>query len=155
MNPGRPDRLRLLRLLHRLRSGAREEEGSLALVMLILLIGLALGAVLIPTVLTQDRSTVFVASRENSLAAAQGGIDVVVGRIRASYTDNGGDPKQLPCATAVNPTTGVVGSPNTARYSVTVSYFTVDPVQNPGAKAMICVQNRGTYDLATGTTVPG
>ena len=148
--------------LDRLRSGAEQEEGSLALVMLILLIGLALGAVLVPTVLTQDRSTVFVASRENSLAAAQGGINVIVGRIRASFAGTSvGDPRRLPCAapatptTPANPTTGVIGSPNTARYSVTVSYFTVDPVQNPGTVPMICVQNRGTFDLATGTTVPG
>lgn len=144
----------LARAVRRVREAGRSEEGSLPLVMLIFLIGLALGAVLIPMVLTQDRSTVFVASRENSLAAAQGGIDVIVGRIRASSAAGAGDPSRIPCSPAAAPTTGVVGTPNTSRYSVSVVYYTVDPVLNPSATPMLCVPNRGTFDVATGRTVP-
>lgn len=140
--------------LRRTMERTRTDEGSLPLVMLIFLIGLALGAVLIPVVLTQDRSTVFVASSENSLAAAQGGIDVMVGRIRASVAGGSGDPSRIPCAPPATPTTGVMGTPNTSRYSVSVTYYTVDPVVNPSSAPMLCIPNRGTFDVATGRTVP-
>jgi len=137
-----------------IRDGLRDDEGSLPMVMLVMLIGLALGAVLVPTVLVQDRATVFVASRENSLAAAQAGIDVVVGRIRTATAGGTGVPAKIPCAAAASPLTGVVGTPNVAGYSVSVTYYVNDPVANPGSAAMLCVANRGTYDPATGRTVP-
>lgn len=133
-------------------SPARQDEGSLPMVMLIMLIGLAMGSVLVPMLLNQVRSTVFVASRENSLAAAQAGIDVVVSRIRAATDGTKGNPTLLPCAppprhqSSGAPMTGAVGTPNPATYSATVEYYVVDPVRTPTAPPMLCVTNRGTFD---------
>lgn len=132
--------------------------------MLVMMVGLAMTAVIVPILITQDRSTVFVASREQSLAAAQTGLDVVVGRIRAANVSGSGDTRLIPCAPADNPVTGAVGTPNsgsTATYRATVTYYIADPVANPGTPPMICIPNGGTYDPTTatgtgsGTFVPG
>ncbi len=130
-----------------------DERGSLPLVMLIMMVGLAMAALVVPILLTQDRSTVFVASRVDSLAAAQTGVDVLTGRIRAATASGAGDSTRIPCAPERAPLTGGVGAPGTGRYSVWVAYYVVDPVQNPGATPMLCVPNRGTYTAET--TTPG
>jgi hypothetical protein len=89
--------------------------------MLLILVGMSLSALLAPMVLTQVASTRLDARRVHALNAAQAGLDVALGHVRAA-TDSAGNGAlvRLPCA----PLTGRVGAGGTATYEVTVSYFT-------------------------------
>lgn len=143
---------------------ARGERGSLPMVMLVVLIGMALGAVLVPVLVTQIRSSSFLTSRQDDLAAAQSGVDFVVGRIRAAAPNGTGDSSRIPCASSGvasgpgSPITGTVGSPGTGAYRVTVQYYLKDPVVNPGQNPMTCVPGKGPYTPGAdtnGTVTPG
>ncbi len=125
------------------------------------MVGLALAAALLPTMIVQDRATVFDGTRMDNLAAAQAGVDVVVGDIRAATTTAGvGTAAKLPCTTPNTPITGPVnGTGGKATYSAVVSYFGLDPIVNPPPPkgtntAMICVNGAGTYDTTSATYVP-
>lgn len=117
-----------------------DERGSLAMAMMAVLVGATLGALILPMVISQNKSTRFDITRVHSLSAAQAGIDVVVGRIRSSTkTVNGtvtGDPSTLPC--------GVTGSANDGgAYTVTVAYWRDSP--SAGGSALKCRAGYGTY----------
>ncbi len=129
------------------------ERGSMAILLMVMLVGLVLSALLVPMIITQDRTTRFDSTRVQALDAAQSGIDVTLGSIRSSQTGAIGDSSKLPCG----PQTGVVNSNGVAAYSVVVEYFTFDPVSEPypSPNAMKCVSGYGTYDPASGTTTPG
>ncbi len=117
---------------------ASDESGSMAIVMLITIIGLMLSAVLLPILITQDRTTRFTSTRVEALGAAEAGIDVAAGRIRAGITVG------LPCTDTV-PITGNVDTPilggtppvltgpqpDVATYTVTIEYFSFNPVREP------------------------
>lgn len=138
---------------------AADERGSLPVVILVMMIGLAMTAVTLPMLLTQIRTTTFGVSRQNSLDAAQSGIDVVLGRIRdATNASGSGNPSKLPCYTKTatantGPATGTVGAPSTESYKAWVDYYVVDPL-SPGATPMTCVPGSGPYTTnSSGTTV--
>ncbi|QNK80360.1 ricin-type beta-trefoil lectin domain protein [Nakamurella sp. PAMC28650] len=136
--------------------GADDERGSMAILLMVMLVGLMLSALLVPMIITQDRTTRFDSTRVQALDAAQAGIDVTVGTIRGSVTGAGtaviGDSSKLPCG----PVSGVVNSNGPAAYSVVVEYFTFDPVNEPypSSNTMKCVNGYGTFDPGTGTTTP-
>ncbi len=137
--------------LRRRRLDLADDRGSLPMALLLIMVGLALAAALLPTMIVQDRATVFDGSRTDNLGAAQAGVDVVVGQIRAATTTPGGtagNAQALPCTTT--PITGSVNSVGRATYSVTVAYYTVDPIaaaaNGTTATKMKCVQGYGTYD---------
>jgi hypothetical protein len=132
----------------------RDERGSLPLVMVMIMVGLAVSAVLIPSIITQDRSTVFDRTHMQSLSAAQAGIDVILGKIRNATTSGAGDPSQLPCATSSTPITGSVASAGNGAYRVYVTYYVADPVQYPSTTPMLCASGAGTYDTTTGAYTP-
>lgn len=157
--PVRPARLARLRAaVGRRLPEPGDDRGSLPMALLLIMVGMALAAALLPTMIVQDRASVFDGSRMNNLAAAQAGIDVVAGDIRAASTASSsgvvGNVAALPCATSTNPITGVVNGVGNAAYSAYVSYYVVDPVSNPTAKPMLCVAGSGTYDPSTATVVP-
>ena len=136
-----------------------DDRGSMPMALLLIMVGMALAAALLPTMLVQDRATVFDGSRLDNLAAAQAGQDAVIGQFRAAVSAGSGDTTQLPCPTASHPITGRVNTVGKAAYSVYVSYFVNDPVANPPPPAgtnqpMLCVPGDGTYDQATTTYVP-
>jgi hypothetical protein len=137
-----------------------DDRGSLPLALLIIAVGMALAAGILPTLLVQDRATVFDNTRLDNLAAAESGIQVVAGKIRAStLATSVGNAAALPCATAANPITGTVNGTGNAMYSVVVSYFVNDPVANPPPPAgtnqpMVCSPGAGVYDAASGSFVP-
>lgn len=143
---------RLRAALRRRSLDVADDRGSLPMALLLIMVGLALAAALLPTMIVQDRATVFDGSRTDNLGAAQAGVDVVVGQIRAATTTtNGtttGNAQALPCTTT--PLTGSVNGAGRARYSVTVAYYTTDPVaavaNGTTARKMQCVQGYGTYD---------
>ncbi|HKT04235.1 MAG TPA: ricin-type beta-trefoil lectin domain protein [Rugosimonospora sp.] len=147
------------------------ERGSMPLAMLLTLVGMMLSALLVPMVITQVRSTTDDVHRVHALAAAQAGLDVALGHIRAANDGSGnGVLGSLPCG----PLTGSVGVGGTARYQVTITYYNADPrghnstwlaahdincYTGGGADstpAYALLTSQGT-DVATGTigTVPG
>ena len=129
------------------------ERGSMAILMMVVLVGMMLSALLVPMIITQDRSTRFDMTRVQALDAAQSGIDVTLGVLRASVTNGIGDSSKLPCG----PLSGTVNSNSVAAYSVTIEYFTFDPLIEPypTTRAMNCVAGYGTFDTASGATTPG
>lgn len=129
-----------------------DDRGSMSILLLVVLLGLALSALLVPMIITSSRTTTFDKTRVQALDAAQAGIDVTLGAIRTSTDAIGGVSAKLPCG----PGTGVVNGASAASYSVVVEYFTTDPAGQtyPSPNAMKCVTGYGPYDLATGLTTP-
>jgi hypothetical protein len=137
---------------------AQGERGSLPMAVLVMLVGIGLSATFAPMAINQRKATTFDMARVHSLNAAQAGMDVTVGKIRAAIGSQGGDPTKLPCTVSADqstpiPVTGAVGT-GTASYSVLLQYYVSDPVAHPGATPMRCVTGYGTYDTASGSVVP-
>jgi Ricin-type beta-trefoil lectin domain len=132
------------------------ERGSLAVLLMVMLVGLMLSALLVPMIITQNRTTRFDSSRVQALNAAQAGIDVSLGAIRAAVDTVGiGVSGKLPCGTQ----SGIVNGASVAAYSVVIEYFRFDPVTYPypalPSQVMKCVPGYGTFDLVSGATTPG
>ncbi|MEO5831754.1 MAG: ricin-type beta-trefoil lectin domain protein [Nakamurella sp.] len=124
----------------------------MSILLLVVLLGLALSALLVPMIITSSRTSTFDKTRVQALDAAQAGVDVTLGSIRSSTDTIGGVSAKLPCG----PGTGVVNGASAAAYSVVVEYFTVDPAGQsyPSPNAMKCVSGYGPYDLVSGATTP-
>lgn len=136
------------KLLHSFRQS--DDDGSIALLLMVCLVGLSLSALLVPTIIAQSRTTRFDSTRVQALHAAQAGIDVMLGNIRLAATAGIGDSSKLPCG----PITGDVSTLGLSTYSVSIQYFMADPVQSPTATTMTCVAGFGTYDAPSGASTP-
>jgi hypothetical protein len=138
-----------------------DDQGSMAMAILAVVVGMLLGALILPMLIIQDRASKFDVTRVHSLDAAQTGIDTVLGQVRAATrTDrNGnvwGDAGTLPCGPisgSANGVTGGGGAASTGTYSVSIDYYATDPTQ-PGATKMLCAAGYGPYDSARGTRTP-
>jgi len=122
-----------------------DDTGSIALALLLTLIGVALSTLLVPVVLTQIGSSREDIQRVHALHAAQAGLDVAVAHIRAADDGAGaGVIAKLPCG----PFSGRVGAGGTARYQVTVDYFLTDPRGQSdawiAANRISCIPGGGT-----------
>lgn len=154
-------RARLLSRLRRRLPSWREDAGSMPMALLIVMVGMALGAIMLPIVITQDHTTSFDNRRVHELDAAQTGFDVALGYIRAATASGTtGVTAKLPCAPDGKPLTGTVDGAGTEHYSVTLAYYTQNPaghdqtwLDNPDNK-MTCVDGYGTYLHATDEYVP-
>ena len=129
----------------------------MSLLLMVVIVGLALSALVVPMVINQNRSTRFDATRVQSLDAAQAGIDVALGLIRSSQSVDAsntsyGDSTKLPCG----PLTGAVNVPSIAAYSVKIEYFTFDPIREPDVttRNMNCVAGYGVYDPTAAAYTP-
>jgi hypothetical protein len=101
-----------------------DDRGSMPLAMLLTVVGIALSAVLLPIVVAQLGSTRYAVQRANALSAANAGLDVALGLIRAANDGAGGGVlASLPCG----PLTGTMSAGETARYQVTIDYLALDP----------------------------
>lgn len=101
----------------------RADTGSLALAMLFILVAGTLSTLLVPVGLQHMVASRTASARIHALHAAQAGIDVMVGRIRAATDDSGdGLAARLPGAEL----TGSVGENGTGRFHVTVTYHAAD-----------------------------
>ena len=119
-----------------------DDTGSLPLAMLLTLVGVSLSALLVPTLLTQVDSTRYADERTHSLHAAQAGLDIALGHIRAASDAAGaGKLASLPCG----PYTGRVGA-GTARYKVTITYYDADPYST-SAHVVTCRRSTPAYAL--------
>ncbi|MEU0555354.1 ricin-type beta-trefoil lectin domain protein [Dactylosporangium sp. NPDC006015] len=96
----------------------RDDRGSLPLAMMLTLVGTSLSTLMVPVVIGQVRDTASTIERAKALHAAEAGIDVVMGGIRASL----GSIANLVCLPVVSPLLGVVGSGLPGRYQVSVEY---------------------------------
>ncbi|GAA3125335.1 hypothetical protein GCM10010466_15270 [Planomonospora alba] len=106
-------------------SGPGSDRGSMPLALLLTLVGVSLSALLVPVVLGQMSATRDVSERVRALHAAQSGIDVALGQIRAAADAEGnGLVEMLPgCElSGVLPEDGA-GSP---RYRVSITYKNAD-----------------------------
>ena len=125
------------------------------MLMLVILVGMMVGGLLVPLIITQHRATRFDTSRVHSLDAAQAGIDAALGQIRAALaTDGTGDSSLLPCATTAShhPITGLANSDGRAAYSVYIDYYTGGTAAAPTGLMPICAKGHGPYDGASTVT---
>lgn len=129
-----------------------DERGSMAVYLVLAIVGLAIAGLLMPMVVTSSKLTRSDTSRTRSLDAAQAGINVMVGAIRASQSAGVGTSLLLPC----NAKTGVVNTSSRAAYSVAVTYYTSNPTTTSATRptAMRCVDGYGTYDPVSDTFTP-
>lgn len=102
-----------------------DDEGSIMLVFLVLIIAVTLSTMAMGFTLQQAITARYAAKRVHTLHAAQAGLDAGIGQIRAATDASGrGVRTQLPCA-AVN---GSVARGATGSYTVTIKYWREDGV---------------------------
>lgn len=140
-------------LVRRARELRGSDRGNLPMLLLVILVGLTFGALLVPMVISQDKTTRYDTSRTQSLHAAQSGLDTALGQIRAASNGKGvGVPSQLPCG----PFSGSSDDGGSGTYSVRMQYFTADPGPHAAdvawlkANAVACVKGYGTYSEVDG-----
>ncbi|MCW2538668.1 MAG: Beta-galactoside-specific lectin 3 [Frankiales bacterium] len=115
---------------------ADDERGSLPLAMLIILLLVSLSAAALPQTLQLVRSSSSDATRVSSLHAAQTGLQVALGQIRAARDSAGaGSDTRLPCGAAL---TGMVTGTSGAHYSVSMTYYDSDPRSALVTSAITC-----------------
>jgi hypothetical protein len=123
--------------------------------LLLTLVGVTLSALLAPMVVAQIGSTRATVERTDALNAAQAGLDVALGQIRAANDGNGnGAPRKLPCG----PLAGSVGS---VGYTVEIIYLSADPRSGETTNAIACTPGNGVASApsyavleSTGTAGP-
>ena len=127
----------------------------MAILLMVVLVGLALCALLVPMVVMQAQTTRFDSTRVEALSRAQSGIDVASGLVRASVTDGIGESTKLPCAVSGPPIKAGV-----FEYSVVIKYFLLDPTTDPpsrdqsGQANISCSAERGTVDSSGAPATP-
>lgn len=134
-----------------------DDQGTMAMALLAIVVGMMLGAIMLPMIINQDRSTRFDVTRVHSLHAAQSGVDRVLGQIRASKstdTDGNtfGNTATLPCWDQANPLNGNANGTGSGTYSVWIAYWANDPAA--GGAPMLCSPGFGTYDPITKLPTP-
>jgi Ricin-type beta-trefoil lectin domain len=122
-----PGSIRPARRPYRRPARCAGDTGSLAMAMLLAMVGVSLAALLLPMMVTQIGSTREEVRRSLELNAAEAGLDIGLGHIRGADDGAGvGVLANLPCGLLA----GTVGV-GAGRYEVTVDYFSVDPVGQP------------------------
>jgi hypothetical protein len=119
------------------------------MVMLVVIVGMGLAALMLPLVLVQTHTTTFDSTRGRALQAAESGIDIAVGKIRAAGTADPTGKTGLPCGPL--PKAAVGAGALSGQYDLKIDYFMVDPSQ-AGATALPCpvVSPRFAQITATG-----
>jgi Ricin-type beta-trefoil lectin domain len=101
-----------------------DDEGSLIFALLVVVVGMLMTALMTPMLLTQLTATTNTRRLTQELAAAETGVDIMMGHIRAANDGAGnGVLGSLPCGTL----TGSVEAAATERYQATVVYYKNDP----------------------------
>ena len=125
-----------------------DDRGMMAFALLAVLIGAMLGALLLPMVVTQSKATTFDSGRVHALNAAQAGVEVAVGRLRASTTAL--DLENLTCGTSDE-----VSLTPTATYRVKVGYSTLKPSVSTKTVCPATAESRYAVIASTGTDPTG
>ena len=127
-----------------------DDAGSMAVYLILAIVGMALGALIVPMIITSSQNTRSDTSRVHALDAAQAGLNVMLGRVRNAKINDVGTSTLLPCTS----TTGLVNGVGPASYEVSIDYYMVDPVTTSGAQRMTCVNGYGTYDPVSQSFTP-
>lgn len=106
-----------IRIRRRRRDVRRSDRGSMPMATLVTLVGMSMSAALVPIVVNQIASTRTITARTDALQAAQAGIDVALGQLRAAGTGGAGELEALPPCTLTG--TSAAGS----AYQVAIVYF--------------------------------
>lgn len=131
---------------------ARDDRGSIPFALMLMLVGISTSTLLVPTVLGQLSSTREAVQRSDSLYAAQAGLDVAIGHIRAARdgtTAPNGAPNGSLAALPCGPLAGQV-SAGSSRYTVSITYLDDDPQGHDtdptwvGAHTVGCIPGGGT-----------
>lgn len=127
------------------RARLRGDRGSLPLALLVVIVASALTAMLVPIMVTQAHTTRFDNRRATTLQAAESGLEVALGLMRAATKIDDtskeivGDVERLPCGEV----SGSVDPASTSRYTVNFAYYTQDPTGHDAAwlaqSKMACV----------------
>lgn len=127
------------------------DTGSLAMAMLLILVGVSLAGLLVPVAIVQIGSTRSEVRRNHAVEAAQAGLEAVIAQIRAADDGSGnGVRASLPCGTL----TGTVGGA-TERYQVSVFYLAFDPQSEMNAGTTWFAANDITCTAGSGpSTLP-
>lgn len=143
------------------RAAAGEDRGMMSLVMLVVVIGMGLGALLIPIVISQNRSTTHTDTRVQALHQAETGLNAALGRLRAATADGGvsGASSLLPCLSPTGTPLSWRQSGTGNGYDVTVQYFTSDPLTPLSATGALptpltCLAGIGPVDAGSSAAVP-
>ncbi|MEV6634014.1 ricin-type beta-trefoil lectin domain protein [Actinoplanes sp. NPDC051470] len=107
------------------RRARRSDEGSMPAAMIITLVGMTLSAAIAPLVANQIVSTRTITTRTDALQAAQAGIDVALGQLRAAGTAGSGDLEALPACTLTG------ASETGSKYKVTILYYKLSAAGAP------------------------
>ncbi|MFI5953671.1 RICIN domain-containing protein [Cryptosporangium sp. NPDC051539] len=148
----------------------RDDRGSLPVALLVTMVGVLLSTLLVNTVIGQNGTTRLEVARVASLNAAQTGLDVGLGHIRAADNGTGtGVLTALPCVNLGGTLAAVTGAA-TAGYTVSIAYYQVDPQNRPlkwlkdntipcilgsgafSTPAYALLKSTGTYQSGTGKT---
>lgn len=135
-----------------------EERGSIPFLLLVMILTVALGGVLMSSILDQTRTTRFDQTRARSLDSAQAGLEFVLGQIRTAISDTdstGGDAAKLPCG----PWSDIpADTSSTSTFAASIRYYTANPLLYTDAqrdsKKMLCSNSAGPYDRAAATRTP-
>ncbi|MEV4640932.1 hypothetical protein AB0J80_26690 [Actinoplanes sp. NPDC049548] len=105
----------------------RDDDGSMPLAMLVLVVAVGLSVLLMATVMRETVSSRTSSSRATALLAARTGLNSALASLRAakSSTDEYGDPSKLPCG-LVEGTVGTTGG----TYKVKIWYLTTNPASH-------------------------
>jgi len=139
-------------------TATRSDRGSMALAMLVTLVGILVSAALVPVVVTQIGGTRAVSGRTQELQAAQAGLDMALGHLRGAIgTSGAGDLELLPPCTMK----GSAGSGWS--YQVTITYYKLGddasepepqacpPIYVPVTATLSATGGRTTGSLAAGS----
>jgi hypothetical protein len=121
----------------------------MAFYLVLAVVGLAIAALLVPLIISSSQTTRSDTSRTHALDAAQAGINVMLGEIRAAEVADVGTTTKLPCGNRA----GSVNTVGAAKYDVSVTYYTANPVTS-GTQRMKCVAGYGTYDPVSKSFAP-
>jgi hypothetical protein len=122
----------------------------MAMYLMFAIMGMALAALMVPMITTQAHTTRSDTSRVHALDAAQTGVNVMLGELRAAQVGGVGTSALLPCGS----TSGVVNGVGSASYAVSIDYYMADPVTLTGTPKMRCLDGYGTYDPVTDNFTP-
>lgn len=112
----------------RTRSRLGPDRGSLPIALLVAIVAAGLVALLMPLAVTQIKSTTFDNSRTHEINAAQSGLAVGLGLVRAAAS-----PAARPCS--ATPITGDAGTDShPATYRVRIDYYLIDPASLTSAE---------------------
>ncbi len=144
-----------------MRAPRNQDDGSIAMLMLVIVVSTALGGIMLSMIVNQSRSTHFASSRVQELAAAQAGTDVALGQLRSATMTNAttgvvsGDAGKLPCGSQTTPPgswSGTVDSKGLARYQSHVDYY-FDSTSLTNKQKMLCT-SVGPYQASAHSRTP-